>query len=189
MDLGRANIGKLLPFVILGGVAGLAAALFLRGSAAAIFNILAAVVLLGLAGYVIYILAVKNKAMPTASAEEKQHALQFNPVAGKGVLYLYRAQTVGLLAGLDVNLDGRNIGQTRGYSFFRIELEPGQHSLSGASNSQPLTFDIAAGQVLYIEQQILMGAVKGSYEYRLESDIDKAQAGTRKGKMFLPLPA
>lgn len=189
MDLGRANLGKLLPFMIIGLVAGLAGAMFLRGSAALIFNLLAAVVLLGFIGYLIYLLAVKNTSMPTASADEKQHALGFQPVAGKGVLYLYRAQTVGFLVGLDVTLDEHTIGQTRGYSFFRIELEPGQHRLAGASNSEPLDFDIAAGQVLYIEQQIRMGAVKGSYEYRLESDIDKAQAGIRKGKMFLPLPA
>lgn len=189
MQFGRATLPKYIPFIIVGAVLGMIGALTLRGTAGAIFMGLCFLGMLGLFGFVAWVLLVKNKAANVASDTEKQQALQFSPVPGKGVLYLYRAQLVGLLAGLDVTLDGRNIGQTRGFSFFRLELEPGRHVLAGAAHCEPLEFNIDAGQVLLIEQEMTMGAVKGGYLYKISADDAHTRANIAKGKLFLPQTA
>lgn len=186
MQLGRATLPKYIPFIIVGAVLGLAGVFAFRGTAGTIFMLLCALIVLALVGYVGWILLVKNKTANVASSEQKHQALLFAPVPGKGVLYLYRAQVVGLLAGLEVTLDGRGIGQTRGFSFFRLELEPGRHVLGGAANCEPLEFEIGAGELLFVEQELMMGAMKNGYRYRIQPDNADTRAGIAKGKLFLP---
>ncbi|MDR0735982.1 MAG: hypothetical protein LBF51_03975 [Zoogloeaceae bacterium] len=66
------------------------------------FTILAMLMLLGALGCIVWVLLVRNKKTFIASPQQKQAALAFQPVAGKGVLYLFRFQSDGLLAGLDI---------------------------------------------------------------------------------------
>ena len=190
MDLGRASIPKYLLLTLVGAIGGLSA-FFVFRSAAWERGILA-IALLILAGfmvYVVWLLVFKNKSTRTASTQQKQAALEFTPLADKGVAYVYRKQLVGLLVGLDVVLDGKQVGQTRGLRFYRLELEPGTHVLSGDRKCpEPLTFQIAAGEVRYIEQELVMGLVKGSYRYRQVTDLTQAQQAVYACKLLLANP-
>lgn len=190
MNLGRASIPKYLLLTLIGAVAGLFAFFLFRSAAwERGIMMLALLILVGFLIYVIWVLAFKNRATRVATPQQKQAALEFAAVADKGVAYVYRKQLVGLLVGLDVVLDGRQIGQTRGLRFYRLELEPGTHVLSGDRKCpEPLTFHIAAGEVRYIEQELVMGLVKGSYRYRQVTDLTQAQQAVYSCKLLLANP-
>lgn len=70
--------------------------------------------------------------------------------------------------------------------FYRLEVEPGTHVLAGDGKCpEPLHFHIAAGEVLYIEQELVMGLVKGSYRYRQVTDLPQAQQAVYSCKLLL----
>ena len=187
MDLGRASVPKYLLLTFIGAVAGLLAFFLFRSAAwERGIMLLALLILAGFLVYVIWLLAFKNRATRVATPQQKQVALEFAALADKGVVYLYRKQLVGLLVGLDVVLDDRHIGQTRGLRFYRLELEPGTHVLAGDRKCpEPLSFHIAAGEVRYIEQELVMGLVKGSYRYSEVTDLTQAQQAVYACKLLL----
>jgi len=102
------------------------------------------------------------------------------------VIYLYRNQLVGLLVGLNVVLDGQPVGQTRGFRFYRLEVAAGTHVLSGDGKCpEPLEVTVAEGEIAYVEQEIVMGMVKGGYRYNRIADIPKAQKAIYGCKLLL----
>jgi hypothetical protein len=182
---------NMLVICLIGGVAGLVGAQLARSAKGTAFSgLLWAVCLLIIAAFIVFVLwtlIFKNKAIIKASVAEKDAALLFKPESEKGVIYLYRCQYAGMLAGMDVVLDDVLVGQTRGYCFYRFVVPPGSHVFSGAKKCQgPLTVDVAVGQIAYVEQSIVMGALKGGYQYQMADDVKKAQSSMRKCKLFLP---
>jgi hypothetical protein len=187
MNLGRASLPKYLVLSLIGAVGGFVLILVARGSGAERWLMVGCVVmLLAFLAYVVWLLAFKNKSTRVASPAQKQAALQFAPVPGKGVIYVYRKQLVGLLVGLNVVLDGKPVGQTRGLRFYRLEVEPGTHVLSGDNKCpESLQVNVAAGEVAYVEQEITMGMVKGGYRYNRIADIPRAQQAIYSCKLLL----
>lgn len=185
MSLGRATLPKMLAFAGIGLVAG--AWLAFSGSGQQWFGPLSVLFLAAFGGYVGWLLLVKNKTLRKATPAQIAEAQRFLPVAERGVVYLYRHQVVGMLMGLEALVDGRPVGQTRGKTFYRLELAPGRHVFAGNGKCpQPLELDIAAGQVAYIEQELQMGMLQSSYRYRAEPDAQRAQSAIRGCRMLLP---
>lgn len=188
MNLGRASLPKYLALALVGGLAGYVGVSMARGSAAQHWITLACgVLVLFFIGYVLWLLAFKNRATRTATPAQKQAALQFAATPGKGVIYVYRKQLVGLLVGLDLMLDGKLLGQTRGLRFYRFEVEPGRHVLGGDRKCpEPLEVNVADGEVAYVEQEIVMGIVKGGYRYTRITNLPQAQQALHSCKLLLP---
>lgn len=188
MNLGRASLPKYLVLAAIGAVGGFLCVFLAKGTAAENWILLlCGVLVLLFFGYVIWLLAFKNKSTRNATPAQKQAALQFASTPGKGVIYVYRKQLVGLLVGLDVSLDGTLIGQTRGLRFYRLEVEPGRHVLGGDRKCpEPLEVNVADGEVAYVEQEIVMGMVKGSYRYTRVADVPQAQRSIHSCKLLLP---
>lgn len=189
MHFGRASLLKLIPFVIIGALLGVFAMRMARGTAGiAILLLLAAGIVVAVLAAVVWMFVRHNRPVAMASDADRRAALGFAPVAGKGVLYLYRSQYVAMLAGFDVVLDGRFIGQTRGYRFYRLVLEPGRHVLSGGRFcAGDLAFDLHAGQVLYVEQEVQLGSVFNRYQYVLREGSSAVQKTIHGLKMLLPV--
>ena len=187
MNLGRASVPKYLALSLIGAVGGFVAIFLARGSGGERWLMIGcAVILLAFLVYVVWLLAFKNKSTHVASQAQKQAALQFAPSPGKGVVYVYRKQLVGLLVGLNVVLDGKSVGQTRGLRFYRLEVEPGTHSLSGDKKCpESLEVTVAEGEIAYVEQEIVMGMVKGSYRYNRIANIPQAQQAIYSCKLLL----
>jgi hypothetical protein len=183
----KANLGVLIALGAAGGVGGMMLSNMVKGTSlqGPLFALIG-LALLGFVGYVVWMLAIKNKSVNKASPEQLAQALKFLPVPGKAVLYLYRKQYVGMLMGMDVVLNGELIGQTRGYCFYRLLLEPGQYTLSGDKKCVGnLSFEAKDGQAIYIEKEITMGAMSGGYRYVTASSIAEAQEKIRGCKLFL----
>jgi hypothetical protein len=188
MAKSRADTQKIIILGAIGGAVGAVLVPTLQGSGlGSMLNWFVALVLIGFVAFVAYLLLFKNKKTSKASAEQRTHALQFQAMPDRAVLYVYRHQYVGMLAGFDLCLDNMLIGQTRGYCFYRLELMPGVHQLSGDKKCEaPFVFEAHAGQVIYVEQEMTMSAMSSGYRFIFQPDVAKAQGIMGKDKMYLP---
>jgi hypothetical protein len=129
-----------------------------------------------------------NKKLKKAAPEQEKAALSFSPASGKAVLYVFRHQLKGALQGVDLVLDGRCLGQTHGRTFYRLELEPGKHSLSGDKKCQEsLEMEVAAGQVYFVEQELLQGMWRTGYHYLPRENAMQTRWAVQECKMLLPV--
>ncbi len=119
--------------------------------------------ILGMSGVVASIAGARgaNRRVARAAAAEEGEAKRFAPVADRATVYVFRDALVGKVAGLDVLLDGTLIGQTRGKTFYRLQLSPGEHLLTsrnpqdGSQHEHRLRAD--AGSLLFLEQRVRFG--------------------------------
>jgi hypothetical protein len=186
----KAQLWKFVVLAIIGALAGQFLMVFAKGTfLESVFLWLCGFVCIGFVAYVVWMLLVKNKSTVKATAAQTSEALNFLADPTMGVIYVYRKQYIGMLAGFDLVLDNNLIGQTRGYCFYRLLVSPGKHVLSGDKKCQgQLSVDVNAGQIVYVEKEILMGAMSGGYHFVVNDNMVKAQDLIKSCKMFLPAP-
>jgi Protein of unknown function (DUF2846) len=187
----KAALWKYIVLALVGVFAGQFLMAFAKGTfVESIFLWLCGFICIGFVGYVVWLLVFKNKSTLKATDAQKSEALNFLVDANMGVIYVYRKQYIAMLAGFDVVLDGSLIGQTRGYCFYRLLVSPGNHVLSGDKKCQgQLNVEVNAGQIVYVEKEILMGAMSGGYQFVINENMVKAQDLIKSCKMFLPAPS
>jgi len=119
---------------------------------------------IGFAAVVVSILQVfvGNKSVAQASTEEDSRAKEFRTPPGElSALYIFRDATYARFAGLELTLDDVSVGQTRGRTFFKLEVAPGDHRLSssfpGDSTRIDLSVTVGKGQNYFIHQKVWMG--------------------------------
>lgn len=96
--------------------------------------------------------------VPKASVERNAQAKTFTPPAGKANIYVYRNESMGGAVKMDVDLDGKTVGQTAAKTFFMLEVAPGKHTLvSKAENDSMLEVDTEAGKNHFVWQEVKMG--------------------------------
>jgi hypothetical protein len=87
-------------------------------------------------------------------------AKRFEAMPGQAVVYLFRdspdfspegsAQTV--------QVDDRMIGSTYPGTYFRLELPPGRHRISGyGADGANILVDVSAGNIYFVQQQVVGG--------------------------------
>ena len=80
------------------------------------------------------------------------------PHAEKAGIYIYRNESIGAAVKMDLQVDGKHIGQTAAETYFFVEVPPGQHTLTSISeNSDTLSIDTVAGKLYYVWQEVKMG--------------------------------
>lgn len=80
---------------------------------------------------------------------------------------------------MDVELDGKPIGQTAAKTYLYREVPPGKHTVTSKSeNTDTLEFDAVAGKLYYLWQEVKMGVIFARTKLHLAS-----QADGRKGVM------
>jgi hypothetical protein len=128
-----------------------------------------------------------NKQVRLASPAEDKRAKGFAPDAGRGVVYVFRDAFVGKLVGIDLLVDGQPAAQTRGKTFVRLELAPGDHTLKSvhAAGGTPvhLPIALAAGSIAYVEQGVRMGAMEASVTLTLKGEAE-GQKRIRKCRLL-----
>jgi hypothetical protein len=93
-----------------------------------------------------------------AGVQAETTARLFKPVPGKAVIYLVRDRGDLWTMNVPVYLDGREMGTTAPLSYFRWEVEPGQHVLvSGTTPPAVLEISTEAGGQYYVWQDINPG--------------------------------
>jgi len=103
-----------------------------------------------------------------ATSEEDQEAKNFLSVPDMAVLYIYRNQFRGSAWQIPITINGKLIGRTGGYTFFRITLAPGEHVVeSWAEKPAQITLNLEAGKVYYVRHKTKTGMTKIRAELQL----------------------
>lgn len=94
---------------------------------------------------------------PQASRERDAEARQFGTHPAFSTLYVYRPDYGG-----DEDtvlwIDGRLIGATLPRSFFRVNVNPGKHTLSGMGNDNGIfAFETRPGEPYFVELYVING--------------------------------
>lgn len=93
---------------------------------------------------------------PQASAERDAEAKQFGSAPATAAVYVYRNDTADEDSVLWI--DGRLIGSTLRRTFFRVNLEPGRHVLTGmAADSGRLELETRPGAVYFVALTVVSG--------------------------------
>jgi hypothetical protein len=131
-----------------------------------------------------------NRAQAQASSEDDHLAKQFTPVAERAIVYVFRDAFYGKFLGLDVALDGTPLGQTRGKTYFRLDLMPGEHVLlshnpqNGSATEH--RFNVAACSISFLEHRVRLGG--GALKHDFAVLEAAAGAGRVRRCRMLALP-
>jgi len=99
--------------------------------------------------------------VPLAPVENDLQAKKFATHPSKAIIYIYRNEAIGALVNLAILIDGRIIGQTRGYTYFMIEADPGEIEITGqGQNISTITINTEPGKNYFIWQEAKIGFLK-----------------------------
>ncbi|MEQ1915724.1 MAG: DUF2846 domain-containing protein [Gallionella sp.] len=121
---------------------------------------------------------------PAKDAQAKQFTAKPD-VAG---IYIYRNESMGAALKMDIDLDGKPLGQSAAKTYFYAEVQPGNHKItSKTENTVDLSIDAVAGKLYYVWQEVKMGILSARSKLQL---VDEAtgQAGVNECKLAAPLP-
>jgi len=114
---------------------------------------------------------------PLGDAQQDEALKTFSIAPDKAGVYIYRNESMGAAIRMDVELDGKPIGQTAAKTYLYKELTPGKHVISSkAENTDTVEVEAKAGTLLYIWQEVKMGILSARTKLRV---VDEAQG--RKG--------
>ena len=109
--------------------------------------------------------------VPMASAERDAQTKTFSVKPDKANIYVYRNESMGAAVKMDVDFDGKPIGQTVAKSYFALEVAPGKHTLiSKAENDSTLDVAAEAGKNYFIWQEVKMGILYARNKLQLVDD-------------------
>jgi len=93
------------------------------------------------------------------AAPDQDAALKrFEAPSGLTRIYIYRNEFFGTLAGLDLSVDGRPAGTTKGKTFVVADVPAGAHEIvSKGENTSTLTLNTYLGEPSYVWQEVKMG--------------------------------
>ncbi len=138
-----------------------------------------------------------NKKAPKASDAEKQAALAMQPPPGKSLLYVYREGFVAKLAGLNLQVDGREFAQLTAPKFTVLTLPAGPHTLTcgfgglaGPQSKKGLyEFVAPAGGMAAVGIGVSMGLVQGNMAFTPLTDPQAVKAKLSGMPMVAASPA
>ena len=88
-------------------------------------------------------------------------------------VYIYRNETLGGAIRMDVEVDGKPLGQTAAKTYFYTELAPGKHLITSKSeNSDTLEINALPGKLYYIWQEVKMGVLYARTKLHLIDDAE-----------------
>lgn len=113
-----------------------------------------------------------------ASQEATAQALEYSPAVDAAVVYVFRDARCAWKAGFNIEVDGAVCAQTRGKTFVRLVLPPGRHTFASISLADDARAECelscTAGEVIFIEQFIALGALRPRQEMRVTTaDVAK----------------
>jgi hypothetical protein len=99
-------------------------------------------------------------------------AKTFKAPQGSAGVYIYRNESMGAGVKMDVEIDGKPVGQTVAKTFLYKEVAPGKHTItSKAENTDTLEIDAKPGVLYYIWQEVKMGVLYARNKLQL---VDEA---------------
>jgi hypothetical protein len=96
--------------------------------------------------------------VPMGDAGRDAQLKSFTPKPGVAGLYIYRNESIGAAIRMDVEVDGKPLGQSAAKTYFYKEVAPGRHTITSKSeNTDSIEVDTVAGKLYYIWQEVKLG--------------------------------
>ena len=90
---------------------------------------------------------------------------------------------MGAAVKMDLQVDGKHIGQTAAKTYFFVEVPPGRHTLTSmAENSDTLPIDTVAGKLYYVWQEVKMGVLYARTRLHLTTE-EEGRKGVLESKL------
>ncbi|MBI3561624.1 MAG: DUF2846 domain-containing protein [Gammaproteobacteria bacterium] len=126
-----------------------------------------------LTSIVIILSLVGCASVPMGDPKQDAALKTFSAKPGVAGVYIYRNESMGGAVRMDVEVDGKPLGQTAAKTFFYTEVSPGKHTItSKAENTDNLDVDTVAGKLYYVWQEVKMGILYARTKLHLMSDVE-----------------
>lgn len=111
--------------------------------------------------------------VPMGDAKQDAALKTFSVPADKAGVYIYRNESMGAAVKMDVEVDGKAIGQTAANTYLYKEVAPGKHTVSSkAENTDTIEIDAKPGTLTYVWQEVKMGLMYARTKLNL---VDEAE--------------
>lgn len=111
--------------------------------------------------------------VPMGDAKQDAALKTFSIPADKAGVYIYRNESMGGGVKMDVEIDGKAIGQTAANTYLYKEVAPGKHIISAkAENSDSVEIDAKPGTLIYIWQEVKMGVLYARTKLQLVDETE-----------------
>jgi len=95
---------------------------------------------------------------PQATRERDAEAKEFTTHPGHSTIYVYRPESDTPDSDTVLWIDNKLIGATLPRSYFRVNVEPGKHTLRGMGHDQgTLTLDTRPGELYFVSLYVFSG--------------------------------
>jgi hypothetical protein len=103
--------------------------------------------------------------------KQDSNAKAFVPKPNIAGVYIYRNESFGAALRMDVEVNGKPIGQSAAMTYFYLDVPPGKHTFTSKSeNEDTITVDVLAGKLYYIWQEVKMGLLYARTKLTLVSE-------------------
>ena len=121
--------------------------------------------------------------VPMGDPKEDAAAKEFKAKPKVSGLYIYRNESMGAAVKMDVEVDGKMLGESAAQTYFYTEVAPGKHTVtSKAENTDTLEINTVAGKLYYIWQEVKMGFLYARTQLHLVNETE-GQKGVRESKL------
>ncbi len=121
--------------------------------------------------------------VPMGDAKQDAALKTFSVPADKAGVYIYRNESMGGAVKMDVELDGKAIGQTAANTYLYKEVAPGKHTISSkAENTDSIEIDAKPGMLSYVWQEVKMGVLYARTKLHLVGE-GKGKKGVLETKL------
>lgn len=121
--------------------------------------------------------------VPRAAESADAAAKQFTPVTGASVVYVYRNESLGALIPLAVGVNGKSVAHTGAYTYLRLELPAGRHTLTSDGGNPPIELNTEAGKVYFVWQEMRLGLLTNGAKLKAVAD-DVGKKGVLESKLI-----
>ena len=109
--------------------------------------------------------------VPMGDVKRDAELKSFTPKPDVASLFIYRNESFGAAIKMDVEVDGKSVGQTAAKTYFYKEVAHGKHTVTSKSeNTESIDVDTVAGKIYYIWQEVKMGLLYARTKLTLVSE-------------------
>ncbi|TYC61236.1 DUF2846 domain-containing protein [Zoogloea oleivorans] len=109
--------------------------------------------------------------VPMGDAKKDAELKSFSVKPEVSGLYIYRNESMGAAVRMDVDVNGKPLGQTAAKTYFYTEVAPGKHTITSKSeNTDSIQIETVGGKLYYVWQEVKMGILYARTKLHLVSE-------------------
>jgi hypothetical protein len=123
--------------------------------------------------------------VPMGDSKQDATNKTFTTKTNAAGVYIYRNESIGAAIRMDVEVDGKPVGQTAAKTYFYVEVPSGTHTITSKSeNDDSLTMEMVAGKLYFVWQEVKMGLLYARTKLNLMPE-DEGKRGVLECQLAL----